>query len=182
LKHIEGRVQVTALIKRHWQRASSAIAGGSTRDPSSGGKRISLSPMPIYLLKRSDERIWVLMTTVTSFQSATSLAKRQNPVPAPVFQPVEPGNRQTCGVDQLREADGESRSVGKIGFVWTLCWRKADSNHRSRSEKSGRSETRASVSCIAQPTGAAAKDIGADDRQAAGDQIIATRLRRRSCR
>ena len=28
---------------------------------------------------------------------------------------------------------------------------------------------------------AAANDIGADDRQAAGDQIIATRLRRRSC-
>ena len=61
-------------------------------------------------------------------------------------------------------------------------WRKPDSNHRSRSEKSGRSETRASASCIAQPTGAAANDIGADDRQAAGDQIIATRLRRRSCR
>jgi hypothetical protein len=57
-----------------------------------------------------------------------------------------------------------------------------DSNHRSRSEKSGRSETRASASCIAQPTGATANDIGADDRQAAGDQIIATRLRRRSCR
>jgi hypothetical protein len=48
LKHIEGDVQVTASIKRHWQRASSAIAGGSTRDPSSGGKRISLSPLPIY--------------------------------------------------------------------------------------------------------------------------------------
>jgi hypothetical protein len=61
-------------------------------------------------------------------------------------------------------------------------WRKADSNHRSHLEKSGRSETRASASCIAQPTGAAANDIGADDRQAAGDQIIATRLRRRSCR
>ena len=29
---------------------------------------------------------------------------------------------------------------------------------------------------------AAANDIDADDRQAAGDQIIATRLRRRSCR
>jgi hypothetical protein len=29
---------------------------------------------------------------------------------------------------------------------------------------------------------AAANDIGADDRQAAGDQITATRLRRRSCR
>ena len=55
-------------------------------------------------------------------------------------------------------------------------------NHRSRSEKSGRSETRASASCIAQPTGAAANDIGADDRRAAGDQIIATRLRRRNCR
>jgi hypothetical protein len=37
------------------------------------------------------------------------------------------------------------------------------------------SETRASASGIAQPTGAAANDIGADDRQAAGDQIIATR-------
>jgi hypothetical protein len=49
-------------------------------------------------------------------------------------------------------------------------------------EKSGRSETRASARCIAQPTGAAANDIAADDRQAAGDQIIATRLRRRSCR
>src|ERR1700726_3491044 len=49
----------------------------------------------------------------------------------------------------------------------SLRWRKADSNHRSRSEKSGRSETRASASCIAQPTGAAANDIGADDRQAA---------------
>jgi hypothetical protein len=35
--------------------------------------------------------------------------------------------------------------------------RKADSNHRSRSEKSGRSETRASASCIAQPTRAARK-------------------------
>ena len=34
-----------------------------------------------------------------------------------------------------------------------------DSNHRSRSEKSGRSETRASASCIAQPTGAAANAI-----------------------
>ena len=44
------------------------------------------------------------------------------------------------------------------------------------------SETRASASGIAQPTGAFANDIGADDRQAAGDQIIATRLRRRSCR
>jgi uncharacterized repeat protein (TIGR03803 family) len=50
LKHIEGAVQETASIKRHWQRASSAIAGGSTRDSSSGGKRISLSPMPIYLI------------------------------------------------------------------------------------------------------------------------------------
>jgi hypothetical protein len=72
LKHIEGAVQVTASIKRHWQRAPSAIAGGSTRDLSSGGKRISLSPMPIYLLKRSDECIWALMTTVTSLQSVTS--------------------------------------------------------------------------------------------------------------
>ena len=34
----------------------------------------------------------------------------------------------------------------------------------SRSEKGGRSETRACASCIAQPTGAAANDIGADDR------------------
>jgi len=70
----------------------------------------------------------------------------------------------------------------KPGSQLTRRWRKADSNHRSRSEKSGRSETRASASCIAQPTGAAANDIGADDRQAAGDQIIATRLRRQSCR
>src|SRR6266436_2860367 len=67
-KHIEGAVQETASIKRHWQRASS-IAGGSTRDPSSGGKRISLSPMPIYLFKRSDECTWALMITVTSLQS-----------------------------------------------------------------------------------------------------------------
>jgi hypothetical protein len=51
LKHIEGTVQVTASIKRHWQRAFSAIAGGSTRDSSSGGKRISLSPMPIYFIE-----------------------------------------------------------------------------------------------------------------------------------
>ena len=46
--------------------------------------------MPIYLLKRSDECIWALMTTVTSLQSATSQAKRQNSVPAPVFQPIHP--------------------------------------------------------------------------------------------
>jgi hypothetical protein len=34
--------------------------------------------MPIYLLKHSYATIWALMTTVTSFQSATSLAKRLN--------------------------------------------------------------------------------------------------------
>jgi hypothetical protein len=43
------------------------------------------------------------------------------------------------------------------GSHLTLRWRKADSNHRSRSEKSGRSETRTSASCIAQPTRAARK-------------------------
>src|ERR1700730_10206509 len=90
LKHIEGAAQVTASIKRNWQPAPSAIADGSTRDSSSGGKRISLSPMPIYLSKRSDECIWALMTTVTSLQSAASSAKRQNSVPAPVFQPIHP--------------------------------------------------------------------------------------------
>src|ERR1700732_2476318 len=78
LKHIEGAVQVTASIKRHWQGASPPTSGRGPRGPSSGGKRISLSPMPIYLLKHSDESIWALMTTVTSFQSATSLAKRLN--------------------------------------------------------------------------------------------------------
>jgi hypothetical protein len=89
LKHIEGAVQVTASIKRHWQRASWAIAGGSTRDSSSGGQAY-LSVADAYLLKRSDECIWALMTTVTSLQFATSQTKRQNSVPAPVFQPIHP--------------------------------------------------------------------------------------------
>jgi hypothetical protein len=44
----------------------------------------------------------------------------------------------------------------ELGSHSTLRWRKADSNHRSRSKQRGRSETRASASCIAQPTGAAA--------------------------
>ena len=45
----------------------------------------------------------------------------------------------------------------KSGSHKTPRWMKADSNHRSRSEKSDRSETRASASCIAQPTRAARK-------------------------
>jgi hypothetical protein len=32
--------------------------------------------MPIYFLKRSDECMWALMTTVTSLQSATSKAAK----------------------------------------------------------------------------------------------------------
>jgi len=40
-------------------------------------------------------------------------------------------------------------SMSSSGSHATPRWRKADSNHQSRSEKSGRSETRASASCIA---------------------------------
>jgi len=45
LKHIEGAVQVTALIKRHWHSAPPRPLQAGACAPSSGGKRISLSPM-----------------------------------------------------------------------------------------------------------------------------------------
>ena len=48
------------------------------------------------------------------------------------------------------------RRPRRSGSHRTRRWRKADSNHRSRSEKSGRSETRASASCIAHGYGVAA--------------------------
>jgi hypothetical protein len=96
--------------------------------------------------------------------------------------PAQPQTRAEEYAQQARIRSQPRRTSPASGSQRTRRWRKADSNHRSRSEKSGRSETRASASCIAQPTGVAANDIGADDRRAAGDQIIATRLRRRSCR
>ena len=66
-----------------------------------------------------------------------------------------PGRQASC--PDPRGKRGFSTLESGCGRERTVRWRKADSNHRSRSEKSGRSETRASASCIAQPTGAAAK-------------------------
>jgi hypothetical protein len=83
-KHIEGAVQETASIKRHWQRASSSIAGGSTRDPSSGGKRISLSPMP------KSTAMSVHMGTDDNGYELASLAKRQKLRNDTRFQPIHP--------------------------------------------------------------------------------------------
>jgi hypothetical protein len=114
---------------------------------------------------------------------------------APSGSPVSISGRSRMkgsrfAADSLLEEDGFEPSVPRHGqpfFATPAQFRLRHPRHRvwtprpmSRSEKSGRSETRASASCIAQPTGAAANDIGADDRQAAGDQIIATRRWRRS--